>query len=155
MEILGIDDDAMGEPREACFFCRKAAGLEGEPIGGHIVRDDRWIANHAHPTSGQRGTVIVSSRRHFLDVTEMTREESASFRDLERRLIRAIKEATRADRVYTVAMMANVPHFHTWFIPQHRGSRVRAIELLASERRATEDEVLATAERVRDVVRRL
>lgn len=155
MEILGISDPAADVPIETCFFCRKWAGLEGEPLGGYVHRDDRWIANHAGPSSGQRGTLIVSSRRHFLDVTTMTREESATFRDVERRLIRAIKEVTGADRVYTVAMMANVPHFHTWFIPQHHGSALKAVELLASERRSSDEEVRVTADRIRDALRHM
>lgn len=153
MEILGMNDETNDEPRETCFFCRKWAGLEGEPLGGSVYRDERWLVDHAAPASGERGTVIASSRRHFLDVTEMTREESASFRELERRLIRAIKEVTGSDRVYTVAMMANVPHFHTWFIPQHHGSAVKAVQLLASERRSTDAEVAATVDRIRDALR--
>jgi diadenosine tetraphosphate (Ap4A) HIT family hydrolase len=134
---------------DECFFCRKSAGLEGEPLGGYVIQNDTWIANHAKPHVGHPGTLILSTRRHFLDFTEMTDEEMDSLHEVMRKVVPAIKKATGASRVYFLSMMAGMPHFHVWLIPQQPDSELKAFELLGSERICSEADVLATSDRLR------
>lgn len=148
--IASLMLQAISKERNSCFLCRKSAGLEGEPLGGYIVDDRTWIANHAKPHAGHPGTIILSSRRHFLDFTEMSNEEMASLHDLMRRLFPAIKAATGASRVYFLSMMAGMPHFHLWLIPQQPKSGLRAFELLGSGRTCSGREVVSTSDRIRE-----
>jgi diadenosine tetraphosphate (Ap4A) HIT family hydrolase len=136
METARAATDGLGP--DECFFCRKSAGLEGEPLGGYVIADDTWLASH-----------ILSTRRHFLDFTEMTDEEMHSLHDGTRRLFPAIKAATGASRVYFLSMMAGMPHFHAWLIPQQPDAELKAFELLGSERTCGEEDVLATSDRIR------
>jgi diadenosine tetraphosphate (Ap4A) HIT family hydrolase len=135
-----------------CLFCRKASGTEPEPIGGYIVSDGTWIANHAKPTAGDVGTLLVSSRRHFLDFADIAEAEMLSLRRLLGQLFPAIKEAVGASRVYFLTMGANQPHFHAWLIPQPETSDVKAFDLLASERSCTEESVVIAAQTIREAL---
>jgi diadenosine tetraphosphate (Ap4A) HIT family hydrolase len=146
METMAATDEV--DPDD-CFFCRKSAGLEGMPQAGYLISNDKWIANHAKPHVGHAGTVIFSARRHFLDFTEMTDEEMDSLHTLTRTLIPAIKKATGASRVYFVSMMAGMPHFHAWLIPQQPDADVKGFELIGSERTCTDREVLDTSDQIR------
>lgn len=144
------ESDALGD----CLFCRKAEGREEQPIGGYIVDDGEWLANHAHPEVGDAGTLVLSSRRHFLDFADLTEQEAASFHRLLRKLFPAIKCATGAERVYLVSMMANQPHFHVWLVPQAKGATLKAFQLLASRRSTTTEAVEQTAEALRTRLQR-
>lgn len=137
-----------------CLFCRKHSGLEDPPYGGYLVDDGRWLLNHAHPDVGEAGTLILSSRRHFLDFGEMTAHEAASFQALLRSVYPAIKSATGAARVYLVAMMANVPHFHVWLIPQAPAAKAKAFDLLVTKRSSTPEAVERTAAAIAEQLRR-
>jgi len=90
----------------------------------------------------------LRSRRHALDITDLTDDEVLAFGRLSRRLITAVKAATGAER-YTLAMMAGVPHFHTWFIPQAANSSQKAFELLGSKRTSSEGQVIDASARIR------
>jgi diadenosine tetraphosphate (Ap4A) HIT family hydrolase len=134
---------------EGCRLCAKSAGELDDPIGGYIVDDGEWLVNHAHPEAGDPGTLFLSSRRHFLDFTEMTDEEMTSLHRLVRRLFPAIKAETGASRVYFVSMMAGVPHFHVWMIPQAEDAPVKAFKLIGSERTCTLEDAGAAAQGIR------
>lgn len=61
-----------------CRYCRKSEALDA-PAAGYIYEDHEWLVAHAPPDAGHAGTLVVSSRRHFLDMTEMTDDEVLSF----------------------------------------------------------------------------
>ncbi len=69
-----------------CRYCRKSEALDA-PAAGYIYEDHEWLVAHAPPDAGHAGTLVVSSRRHFLDMTEMTDDEVLSFAALLRRLV--------------------------------------------------------------------
>jgi diadenosine tetraphosphate (Ap4A) HIT family hydrolase len=144
MAPVGTANDAAD-----CFFCQKASGLQETPIGGYIVDDRGWLVNHGKPEVGDAGTLILSSRRHFLDFAEMSRDEVVSLHALLGGLLPAIKEVTGAPRVYFLALMAYQPHFHAWLIPQPPDSPMKAFELLTSERLCTSEAAVATAAKIR------
>ena len=64
-----------------CFICRKHRRQEATPPGGTIYEDQYWMVCHAPGKLGPLGTLFIESRRHFLDYSEMTPEESASLGD--------------------------------------------------------------------------
>jgi diadenosine tetraphosphate (Ap4A) HIT family hydrolase len=82
---------------------------------------------------GSNGTLLVESRRHFLDFGAMRENEGKELTGILRRLFPAMKKATGAERIYSVAMMDGVPHFHLWLVPRKRGERLRGVSYLASE----------------------
>jgi diadenosine tetraphosphate (Ap4A) HIT family hydrolase len=111
--------------QERCLICAKYAGetvpaWAGRPVppGGHLVDDGTWRVGHGPTPFWPRGTLLIESRRHFLDHTEITPGEATSLALLMRRLTEPIKEATGADRVHVWSCMEGTPHFHTWLVPR-------------------------------------
>jgi diadenosine tetraphosphate (Ap4A) HIT family hydrolase len=51
----------------------------------------------------------------------MTPDESAELGAMPRRLVPAVKAATGAHRVYFLALMERVAHFHMWLAPKEKG----------------------------------
>lgn len=116
---------------ESCWFCRERRG-EDAPPGGWIYEDAHWVAGHAPLGYGPRGLVILESRRHFLDASEMTPEEAATFGPVLGRLTGAIREVVDAERVYTWASMRAHPHLHVWLLPWWPGGATGIDYLAAS-----------------------
>lgn len=83
--------------------------------------------------TGTTGTLIVESRRHFLDFGEMRRDEGTHLTGILRHLFPAMKDATGADRIYSLATMDGVPHFHLWLVPWKKSEKLRGVRYLASE----------------------
>ena len=120
-----------GDPR--CLICRKQAGKEEPPPGGYIYEGRHFAICHAPRSLGTAGTIIVESRRHFLDYGEMTPVEGADLTRLLRRLFPVIKRVARAERVYSLSTMDGVFHFHLWLIPWKKDEPLRGVTYLASE----------------------
>jgi len=116
-----------------CFICRKQAGKAESPPGGYIYEGRHFAICHAPRNIGTAGTMIVESRRHFLDFEEMTLAEGTDLAGLLMRLFPAVKHATHADRVYSLTMMADVPHFHLWLVPWKKDEPLRGVTYLAGE----------------------
>lgn len=119
--LLGGD----ASQQERCLICAKYAGepvpaWAGHPVppGGHLIDDATWRVGHGPTGFWPRGTLLIESRRHFLDHTEMTTDEASSLGLLVRRLTDPIKEATGAPRVHVWSCMEGTPHFHTWLVPR-------------------------------------
>jgi diadenosine tetraphosphate (Ap4A) HIT family hydrolase len=134
---------------DSCFICQKHLGLVAPPPGGYLYQDDDWLVCHAPATMGALGTLIVESRRHVLDFATMTDAEVAGYGLLLRRLYRALKETTTAERVYTVVLLEGVAHFHTWLVPRLSDSTERGVALLASNASCDEAEAVALVGRLR------
>jgi diadenosine tetraphosphate (Ap4A) HIT family hydrolase len=79
------------------------------------------------------GTVIVEARRHLLDFGEMTPAESAELGSLLHRLVPAVKAATGVERVYFLALMERVAHFHLWLVPKQNEGELRGVDYLAQQ----------------------
>jgi diadenosine tetraphosphate (Ap4A) HIT family hydrolase len=101
---------------ESCWFCRTERG-EQTPPGGWIYDDGTWRAGHIPEGWAPAGTVVFEARRHFLDFTEMNADETATFAPTIGKVMAAIKEVTKADRVYLWSTMARFPHLHLWLLP--------------------------------------
>jgi len=96
------------------------------------------------------GELLVESTRHFLDFGEMRRVEASELASTLRVVFPAIKKAVGAERVYTVAMMDGVPHFHLWLVPRGMRARARGVKYLAQTRRTVRPaRVTAVVRRIR------
>ena len=126
--------------RSDCNICRQQEGLKtGSPLldafrpDGYIVEDEHYLVEHAPLMSAGAGTLIIQARRHLLDFAEMTPAETADFGSLLHRLVPAVKAATGVERVYYLALMDRVAHFHLWLVPKKDDGDLRGLEYLAQQ----------------------
>ncbi len=126
--------------RSDCNICRKQDGvktgselLDAPRPGGYIVEGEHFLAEHAPVQESSAGTVIVEVRRHLLDFGDMTPTESAELGSILHQLVPAIKAATEVERVYYLALMEKVAHFHLWLVPKKDESSLRGVEYLAQQ----------------------
>jgi histidine triad (HIT) family protein len=117
-----------------CGICarRTSNRPEDAPVGGYVYDDDRWSAYHAPLKQAVPGQLFLASKRHFLDAAEMKPEEASSLGGVLGKLTRAVKQATGAERVYTVTVVERTPHWHTWLIPRRADSESRGTAYLNS-----------------------
>jgi diadenosine tetraphosphate (Ap4A) HIT family hydrolase len=123
-----------------CNICRQQDGLktgsellDGPRPDGYIVEDEHYLVEHAPLKSAGAGTVIVQARRHLLDFGEMTPAETAVLGSLLHRLVPAVKAATGVERVYYLALMERVDHFHLWLVPKKNEGNLRGLEYMAQQ----------------------
>jgi diadenosine tetraphosphate (Ap4A) HIT family hydrolase len=109
----------------SCLVCRKHGGENGPcwagkatPPGGQLVDDALWRVGHAPTVFAPCGSLLLESKRHFLDHSEMTADEAASYGALVGRLTATIKQVMGAERVHVYSSMDGAPHFHVWLTPR-------------------------------------
>jgi diadenosine tetraphosphate (Ap4A) HIT family hydrolase len=126
--------------RSDCNICRHQDGLKtgserlDAPLpGGYIAEGEHFVVEHAPLKLSSAGTVIVEAKRHLLDFGEMTPTESAELASLLHRLVPAVKAATGVERVYFLALMERVDHFHLWLVPRQNEGELRGVEYLAQQ----------------------
>ncbi|MDQ0956464.1 diadenosine tetraphosphate (Ap4A) HIT family hydrolase [Streptomyces sp. B4I13] len=117
--------DGRAPRAEDCLICGKYAGLPvpawaGFPVppGGHLVDDGTWRVGHGPTPYWPAGTLLIESRRHFVDFADLDTEEAASIGPLIRRFTGPIKAATGASRVHVFSCMEGTRHFHVWLVPR-------------------------------------
>lgn len=135
-----------------CFICQKQAGETAQPPGGYFYEDENWKVCHAPISGSLPGTLIIESRRHYLDFTEMTPEEAASFGNLLRCFYQAIKDVTQAERVYTLVLLEGTPHFHTWLVPRTPEISERGISVFSKDYTCTEEQALAIVKQMKAIL---
>jgi len=135
---------------ETCFICRKHNGQEATPPGRYIYEDDHWMVCHAPGKLGPLGTLFIESKRHFLDYSEMTDEESASLGNVMRKIYHALRTHTDAERIYQVTLMEGVPHFHSWLVPRGKDVAERSLKFLARDDSCSDDDAMALANKLRE-----
>lgn len=135
-----------------CFICQKHAGNVALPPGGYVYEDEWWQVAHAPLEEGGPGTLIVESKRHFLDFAEMYSLEAQTYGVLLRRLYRALYRVTGARRIYAVMLLEGVPHFHVWLIPQPAGSDRRGLDYLAGTHTTSREQALKIVRQLRRVL---
>jgi diadenosine tetraphosphate (Ap4A) HIT family hydrolase len=141
----------------SCLVCRKYSGGtvpcwagRATPPGGHLIDDALWRVGHAPTVFAPCGSLLLESKRHFLDHSEMTADESASFGALIGRLTTAIKQVSGAERVHVYSSMDGAPHFHVWLTPR-RPEDIKGRGFIVSGGYCTE----AAAEAAVDAMRRV
>jgi diadenosine tetraphosphate (Ap4A) HIT family hydrolase len=136
-----------------CFICRKHKGQETAPPGGYIYEDEHWMVCYAPVKLGPLGTLFIESKRHFLDYSEMTDEESASLGNVMRKIYHALRSHTNAERVYQVTLMEGVPHFHSWLVPRRKEITERSLKFLARDDSCSEEDANILASKLRESMR--
>jgi diadenosine tetraphosphate (Ap4A) HIT family hydrolase len=128
--LRGLLDGGASRELPSCLICRKNVGGPvpawagwTEPPGGYLVDDELWRVGHAPTMSAPRGSLLVESRRHFLDFSQMTPEEAASWAALLGRLFPLITQVTGAERIHVMSNMDAAPHFHAWLLPRRPEDR--------------------------------
>jgi len=130
---------------DTCFLCRKHKGLEEAPPGGYIYEDEHWMVCHAPARLGPLGTLFIESKRHFVDYSEMTIEESETLGKVLKDIYLALRRHTDAERIYQVTTVEGVPHFHTWLVPRRKEQAERGLKFLARDDACTQPESEALA----------
>jgi diadenosine tetraphosphate (Ap4A) HIT family hydrolase len=138
---------------DTCFICRKHNGQEAAPPGGYIYEDEHWMLCHAPGKLGPLGTLFIESKRHFLDYAEMTDEESASLGHMIRKIYRALRLYTEAERIYQVTLMEGVPHFHCWLVPRRKDDPERGMKFLTRDDSCREEDASALADKLREAMK--
>lgn len=138
---------------DACFICRKHKGLEAAPPGGYIYEDEHWMVCHAPVNMGPLGTLLIESKRHFLDYAEMTTEETATLTPLKKKIYNILRTNTDAERIYQVSMMDGAPHLHIWLVPRGREIPERGLKFLSRDDSCSDEEAAALSERLRNELR--
>jgi len=138
---------------ETCFLCRKHAGKEPAPPGGYIYEDEHWLLCHAPGKLGPLGTLFIESRRHFLDYSEMTPEESASLGNVLKKIYSALRMHTGAERIYQVTLIEGIPHFHSWFVPRRKEDVERGMKFLTRDDSCSDEEASVLAAKLRETMK--
>ena len=118
---------------ETCFICRKHNGQETAPPGGYIYEDEHWKVCHFPAKQSILGRIVLESRRHFLDFSEMTEEEAGAYGVVIKNLYSALKQVTGAERVYSLITIDGVPHFHAHFILRGSDSPTKGMDFLIQD----------------------
>ena len=138
---------------ETCFICRKHNGQETAPPGGYIYADEHWMVCHAPGKLGPLGTLFIESKRHFLDYSEMTTEETASLGDVMKKIYSALRLHTNAERIYQVTLMEGVPHFHSWLVPHRKEDEERGLKFLARDDSCDEKDAIELANKLHETMK--
>ncbi|BFT72429.1 HIT family protein [Paenibacillus sp. P36] len=118
----------------SCFICDKHNGVSNQPPGGYIYEDEHWMVCHFPTEQSVLGQLLIESKRHFLDFSEMTDEEARTYGYLVKKLYSTLKEITGAERVYSLVTIDGVPHFHAHFIPRMGQSTTKGIKFITQEK---------------------
>jgi Diadenosine tetraphosphate (Ap4A) hydrolase and other HIT family hydrolases len=98
--------------------------------------------------------LFIESKRHFLDYAEMTDKESASLGNVMRKIYRALKLHTEAERIYQVTLMEGVPHFHSWLVPRRKDDVEKGIKFLARDDSCSEEDAIGLAKKLRETMKK-
>ncbi|MBV2156635.1 HIT family protein [Kitasatospora sp. SUK 42] len=143
-----------------CLICGKYEGntvpaWAGFPVppGGHLVDDGTWRVGHGPTPYWPAGTLLIESRRHFLDYADFDHVEAATLGPLVRRLTAPLKEATGASRIHIFSCMEGTEHFHLWMVPRVEG-QTPGRTFMADPGHCTHDEAEEVIGRVRQAMER-
>jgi len=139
-------------PNQNCLICEKHRGFSHHPPGGYILMGEHFAVCHAPVNSGPLGTLFIEARRHLLDYADMTPAELAALGPLLQRVYRALRQLTGAERIYQVAMIDGVPHFHCWLVPRRPSDIVKGIKFLAMDLSCTIVDAERLAKQMRDAL---
>lgn len=130
-----------------CVICTDQAKSERR-----VYEDDFWLVRHSNETK-ILGYFIIEPKRHFLDLSEATAEESATYGKVLASVMKGIRAIVDCQRIYTFSLAEAVPHFHVHVIPRTeslpRYYRGRGIMSYPTQPAADQSLVEQTCERMR------
>jgi diadenosine tetraphosphate (Ap4A) HIT family hydrolase len=95
-----------------CVICKYA-----QERAYTVFENEHWIVRHSNETN-IAGYVLVEPRRHFLDLSDATPEEAASYGEVLGKAMHAVREVTQCERIYTFSLGESVAHYHLHVIPR-------------------------------------
>ncbi|MEN3048241.1 MAG: HIT family protein [Candidatus Caldarchaeales archaeon] len=142
---------------DGCVFCRIASGDEWGAIvwdeGDYVAFMDRYPVSVGH--------TLAAPKFHRSDVLEMSSEEAGRLFSLAARVARAIKASLNPDGINILqnngaAAGQVIFHAHVHVIPRYAAQPGNPSKPLRGTRLSvTEEELLRTAERIGDAMRKL
>jgi diadenosine tetraphosphate (Ap4A) HIT family hydrolase len=96
-----------------CYTCAREAELDRLPPRERIALDEHWRVVHA-TGSGLLGWLVLTPRRHVMELADLTDDEARGLGDWQVRLARALTAELGAAKVY-VAEFGEKPGFHLHF----------------------------------------
>jgi diadenosine tetraphosphate (Ap4A) HIT family hydrolase len=98
-----------------CYTCTREAEFDRLPPRERIALDEHWRVVHA-TGSGLLGWLVLTPRRHVMELADLTDDEARGLGDWQVRLARALTAelGTGAAKVY-VAEFGEKPGFHLHF----------------------------------------
>ena len=100
-----------------CFACDVNAGRIAAP-GGVIFEDAHWIADHGVDCL-VRGYVVLKSRRHVHEIADLGTDEAATLGIALGTMLRAMRIALAAERIYVCSFAETVHHLHLHLLPRY------------------------------------
>jgi histidine triad (HIT) family protein len=104
-----------------CAVCLKHKDLTRH-TGPAIFDDGGWLVTHfpkLETEKATRGHLLIESRRHLEDLTEMNEQEAAALGRLIRDGAARIKERLGAEHVYCYRINDKTKHLHFHLIPRY------------------------------------
>jgi diadenosine tetraphosphate (Ap4A) HIT family hydrolase len=101
----------------ACLTCAVNAGQELAP-GGTIHESDHWVADHG-VSRLVRGYVVLKPKRHVHELADLLPAEAATLGPTVQRLLAAMRDALRPERIYVCSFAETVPHLHFHLLPRY------------------------------------
>jgi len=136
-----------------CFLCQKHQSQVVPPPGGYIYEGEHWLICHAPADKGPLGTLLIESRRHFLDFAEANPDELGSYGPLLKTIYSALKSLTGAERVYQVIFLEGIAHFHAWLVPRRKEDVERGVPFLSKDVFCEQSEVEQLAVALRSALK--
>lgn len=137
---------------ESCLSCEITSGRRTVP--GGAVQETRFFHAHqdvAYPIPGQ---IIVTAKRHFCFLTEMSQAETSEFLPPVQRIRREQERQLGIEHVYYIYNEDTTHHFHLWMVPRYPwmarfGKSIEAVRPAlrhAREQMSSEHHLAAVAE---------
>lgn len=107
-----------------CLICQKQENLSAY-TGEVIAQRDGWVLTHFPYGLGEnaiRGHLVLETRRHIQDFTDLTDDEAAALGGLIKLGSRAIKTILQAEHVYAFRINDKVAHLHVHLVPRYPGT---------------------------------
>ena len=102
------------KPCPICVFSDASPDTDS----GIVYQDEHWVARTISGTPAVAGWLLLQSRRHIGDSSEMSAAEAASFGPVLKRTSQVVREVTGALRIYMGSLNEGNPHFHTHILPR-------------------------------------
>lgn len=96
-----------------CYPCAREAEFDVLPPREVIAYDQHWRVVHA-TGSALPGWLVLTPRRHVMELADLTHEEAASLGEWQVRLARALRSEFGTPKTY-VAEFGEAPGFHLHF----------------------------------------
>jgi diadenosine tetraphosphate (Ap4A) HIT family hydrolase len=114
-----------------CYSCHHAA--TGEVFQNEaIVYEDAAFSVKLDPYPRTRGHTIVVYKPHREDISELNDAEAAALFQLCVRLVRALKQALGAEKVYMNTMCdGGINHLHVQLFPRYAGESIGSTRFVA------------------------